>query len=334
MKKDKIRISTGSASVLGLEPHRKFLVKPTTCYVMTFIEGHCSANCGFCPQSRSSKSSLNTLSRVVWPTYSFNEFLEKFNKNNEKVLFKRICIQALNYPENVSDVLEIVKAIKKRIKIPISVAIPPLIKDDLIKLKKAGVNRIGIALDGSTPEIFDQVKGKGVNGPYTWKTHMSSLKLAVDVFSKGFVSTHIIVGLGETNRDILKLIEQMDKMGVLTSLFAFTPIKGTSMQNFRSPNVLNFRKIQLGRYLILNHNHLISDFIFNESGEIIGFNLNEKELKNIVDFGEAFLTAGCNGCNRPYYTSRPSGPIYNYPRQLTMEENYEIFRRLKGYVKK
>ena len=47
--------------------------------------------------------------------------------------------------------------------------------------------------------------------------------------------------------------------------------------------------------------------------------------------GDAFQTVGCPGCNRPYYNERPSGPLYNYPRDLTMEElnnEKEMIKRL------
>ena len=65
---------------------------------------------------------------------------------------------------------------------------------------------------------------------------------------------------------------------------------------------------------------------------MININIYKKELKNIIDDTDAFLTSGCPGCNRPYYTSRPSGPIYNYPRKLNESEKVEIYNLLKRFV--
>jgi biotin synthase-related radical SAM superfamily protein len=76
---DKIRVSIGSASVLGLYQSKRFKDIPTTCYIMTYKEGHCIANCSFCPQARESKSSVEMLSRVSWPVFPFQEFLTKIN---------------------------------------------------------------------------------------------------------------------------------------------------------------------------------------------------------------------------------------------------------------
>ena len=118
----KIRVSIGSASVLGLVS-KQFPVPPTTCYIMTYNEGHCVANCGFCPQARESKSSIEKLSRITWPIFLFNDFLTKLKYMPPSKKFKRICIQTLNYKENFKDIREIITQIKSVSNIYISIAI-------------------------------------------------------------------------------------------------------------------------------------------------------------------------------------------------------------------
>jgi biotin synthase-related radical SAM superfamily protein len=332
MTVDKIRVSIGSASVLGLYQNKKFEDPPTTCYIMTYIPGHCTANCGFCPQARDSISPTNLLSRVTWPIFPFKDFLTKLNYMPPPKRFKRICVQSLNYPENFEHLVEIITQIKKNSKIPISLAVPPLSNEKLNKLKLLGIDRVGIALDGASKKIFEDIKGDGVQGPYHWNDHLLHLKEALKIFSEGHVTTHLIVGLGETSADILKLIEDLNNLKILVSLFAFTPIKGTKLENLAQPNLIKFRKIQLGRYLMINDKKTMKDFTFNSKGELIKLNINKKELKNIVEESEAFMTSGCPGCNRTYYTSRPSGPIFNYPRKLYKHEKEEIYNLLQRFV--
>ncbi|MHA1489390.1 MAG: radical SAM protein [Promethearchaeota archaeon] len=331
MKIENIRVSIGSASVLGLES-TKFKVPPTTCYIMTYKSGHCSANCGFCPQARTSHSSSEKLSRVNWPVYEFKLFLTKLKYLPPTKQFKRICIQTLNYPDNFKDLTEIIPQIKNVSNVPISVAIPPMAKDNLRKLKNVGVSRVGIALDGVTEEIFKRIKGEGVNGPYKWENHFQSLREALEVFSDNFISTHLIIGLGETEKDVIYRIKELSELKILVALFAFTPIKGTKLENLNQPDLKKFRKLQLGRYLIVKKNKKIKDFVFNLKENIINFNINIRDLRNIIEDGEAFLTSGCPGCNRPFYTSRPSGPIYNFPRNLLENEKNEIYNSLKRFV--
>jgi biotin synthase len=332
VKVEKIRVSIGSASVLGLGSRVKFKDPPTTCYLMTYKEGHCNANCGFCPQAKSSKSSEEMLSRVTWPIFPFKDYLTKLKYLQPSNQFKRICIQTLNYPENFNHLMEIITQIRHNIKIPISVAIPPMSKDKLKELKLAGVQRVGIALDGTTPEIFNKIKGDDINGPYKWDQHFQKLVEALDIFSEGFVSTHLIIGLGEKEKEVIFRIEELHNLRILVSLFAFTPIKGTKFEDISQPSLLNFRKLQLGRYLIVYKEKDRRDFTFNTKGNIVRFNIGKKELKDIINDTDAFLTSGCPGCNRPYYTSKPSGPIYNYPRKVRERENEEIYNLLNGFV--
>jgi biotin synthase len=332
MNVEKIRVSLGSASVLGLGSIGKFKDSPTTCYIMTYKEGHCTANCGFCPQARTSKSSEKMLSRISWPIFPFKEFLTKLKYLRSSKNFKRICIQTLNYPENFRDLIEIITQIRIHTNIPISVAIPPLSKSKLRELKLLGVQRVGIALDGVTPEIFNKIKGDEVNNTYSWDHHFQKLIEALDIFSEGFVSTHLIVGLGETEKDVIDRIEELHNIKILVSLFAFTPIKGTKLENVSQPPVLSFRKLQLARFLIVNNQKNLRDFTFNMKGDIINMNINRNDLKNIINDTGAFLTSGCPGCNRPYYTSKPTGPIYNYPRRLEEMEKDEIYKSLISLV--
>jgi biotin synthase len=332
VKVEKIRVSIGSASVLGLGSMVKFKDPPTTCYVMTYTEGHCTANCGFCPQARSSKSSEEMLSRVTWPIFPFKDYLTKLKYLRSSKQFKRICIQTLNYPNNFQDLMEIISQIKNNINIPISIAIPPMSKDQLKELKLIGVQRVGIALDGTTPEVFNKIKGDEVSGPYNWDQHFQTLLETLEIFSQGFVSTHLIIGLGETEQEVITRIEELHNLKILISLFAFTPIKGTKFENISKPSLQTFRKLQLGRFLLVNKEKSQEDFTFNKAGAIVRFNINKKELKDIINNTEAFLTSGCPGCNRPYYTSKPSGPIYNYPRKVKESENLEIYDILHNFV--
>ncbi|MDH5792671.1 MAG: radical SAM protein, partial [Candidatus Bathyarchaeota archaeon] len=55
-------------------------------------------------------------------------------------------------------------------------------------------------------------------------------------------------------------------------------------------------------------------------GMVENFGVDAETLESALADGEAFRTSGCPGCNRPYYNERPSGPFYNYPRNLTPEE--------------
>jgi biotin synthase len=188
------------------------------------------------------------------------------------------------------------------------------------ELKNAKLDRIGIPLDLATEELFDNVKGEHVCGPYHWDEHLEALSVAVEVFGVRRVLSNLIIGLGETEEEAVGLVQRLMDMGVETGLFAFTPISGTVLSKEEQPSLDVYRRIQLARHLITRGIASIQGMEFDDEGRIAGFGVDDETMAGLLESGEAFRTSGCPGCNRPYYNERPSGPFYNYPRRLTAVE--------------
>ncbi len=322
-----IRVSTGTAIVLGLA-RGKLDAEPTTAYLMTYKLGKCTANCGFCPQARGSRSSAELLSRVSWPTFPTPGVLTAIGAGFRQGKIRRVCIQALNYPEVLAHLEALVKAIKKQVAVPVSVSCQPLNAANVELLAKAGVDRLGVALDAATEALFDKVKGKGAGGSYSWDGQFRVLAETLAVFGKGNVSTHVIIGLGETEKDAAQIIQRCVDMGVLPALFAFTPVRGTALEKNSPPTLESYRRVQLARYLIVEGLARADDMRFDDDGKIVAFGLQKEAIEEVVKSGEPFHTSGCPGCNRPFYNEKPSGPIYNYPRKISREETQEIVGQL------
>jgi biotin synthase-related radical SAM superfamily protein len=316
---EKVRVSLGSAIVLGLLSG-KLDAPPTTAYLMTYRRGKCLANCGFCPQARKSQGRADMLSRVSWPTFPIKRVLDGIEENAKNSGIKRVCIQALNYPEVFAHLQALVKAVSRYAKVPISVSCQPLNPENIRRLAEAGAERIGIPLDAATEKIFDRVKGVAAGGPYEMNKQLALLREAVEIFGRGKVTTHFIVGLGETEKEMVDIIQKCVDMGVLPALFAFTPVAGTTLENWKPPSIQQYRRIQLARHLIVHGAVRAEAFKFDGEGRIIDFGVDGQILRHVVWSGAPFLTSGCPDCNRPYYNEKPSGPIYNYPRPMCAEE--------------
>ena len=288
----------------------------TTAFIMTNSENGCIANCAFCPQARTSQSSPELLSRIGWPKFDFGQVLNKLDLGND---FERICIQSLNYPSVVDDVEQITKMLRMKISRPISTCIHPISIEDMQRLKNAGITNIGIAVDACTPELFDEIKGKIRHGPYRWERHMTAISEAVKVFGEGNATTHLIVGLGETEREAAEFLFTMAEQGIRVALFAFTGVKGTALEQKKQPSLEVYRRLQILRYLITGSKIERNQIDFDDKGSII-FNVNIEWLRQTLTTAMAFQTSGCVGCNRPYYNERPRGPMYNYPHALSPED--------------
>jgi biotin synthase len=256
------------------------------------------------------------------------QVIEEIASHTKSGAVKRVCIQALNYPNVFKDLLHLTKLIHSRSNVPISISCPPFNKPHLKELAKAGVDRISIALDAATEQLFKKVKGTETKSPYQWKQQHQALKQAVETFGKNQVYTHLIVGLGETEKEITETIQNCTDTGIQPSLFAFTPIPGTTLENKQQPPLETYRRIQLARHLIIHGKTRQENMKFDTEGRITDFGIPKTQLKETISDGIPFRTSGCPECNRPYYNERPGGPIYNYPRQPSQEEINEIMKSL------
>jgi len=141
----RIRVSTGSAIMLGLLKG-KLDAKPTTVYLLTCRKAKCSANCGFCPQARDSTGRADMLSRVTWPTFQTKQVVDGIERTAQDGSIKRVCVQTLNYPQVFDEVLLLVREIKSRVAVPVSVSCQPLNPEKMKRLADAGINRMSMTL--------------------------------------------------------------------------------------------------------------------------------------------------------------------------------------------
>jgi len=318
-----IRVAFGTGILLGLWKGQ-LATAPTTAHFLTYYDGRCGANCRFCPQARESTADPRMLSRVVWPRCGLEKVLAALKEDHSG--FGRICVQAVNYPGMVDVLCEIVGKVRGVCDLPVSVSCQPLTAGDVERLAAAGAERVGIAIDAATPEVFDRVKGGKVGGPYSWQGHLQALDDACAILG-GRVSTHLIAGLGESELEMVQAIQLLHDRGITIGLFAFTPIAGTPMANRHQPDLAGYRRIQLARYLIVNGLSRVELMHFN-GGQISDFGVEDDVLRKTIDSGEPFRTSGCPDCNRPFYNESPRGPIYNYPRKPTSEEITAIREQL------
>jgi biotin synthase len=211
---------------------------------------------------------------------------------------------------------------------PISVLISPTIieKEDLIAMKEAGVDKVGVAIDLATPELFDRYRGAGVSGPHRWQKYWEILTAGLDVFGKLHVGAHLMVGLGETEKEMVSLMERMWQMGVVNHLFSFFAEESSGLAARPQPPWPNYLRIQLARYLIEHERCCFDDMKFDGPGRIIDFGLAPDTLNQVINVGAPFMTTGCLGpdgkvaCNRPFGNCLPDVKQWNYPYTPNAEE--------------
>jgi lipoyl synthase len=330
----KTRLSLGSAVLLNLKT-AACDVLPTTVYLM--LGENCAGNCAFCTQARTRAESgsgdkkADQLSRVVWPEFPAKLILENLERYQDK--YQRICLQCLNYPEMVEDIQNFLTALGARgIDVPVSVSCVPVSSETMLKFKELGVDQLSCALDGATPQIFDRVKGEERKGPFGWQHYRIALRESRKVFGKAL--THLIIGLGETDREALALVDELNREGIQVSLFAFTQV-GELGKELEPPSPLRYHALQLVLRLLYQGSLNFHQLDFDAEGGLVSTSISFQEIKHILArpgswLRDVFSTFGCPGCNRPFYNERPSGPFYNYPSQPPLHETLDILGQLHG----
>lgn len=304
-----IRCSLGTAKVLGLK-RVKVDDLPTTAYLM--VGDQCRFNCAFCAQARESGARTDMLSRVTWPQFPEPDFLQGLKGKEAQSTFERICFQVVQDDEALAATRDWVLKVKERSPAPICVSAGPRSLEEIQELLELGVDHVSIALDAATSDVYAQVKDG------SWERRYRLLIEAAARFPAR-IATHLIVGLGESEAEMVHLIQDLYDRGITVALFAFTPVKGTRLEERAQPPLPHYRRVQAAHYLIREGLARSEQFQYQD-GRITGFGLPLPQLQELLLGGEPFRTSGCTGCNRPYYNEIPGETMYNYPRPLTEAE--------------
>jgi len=338
-----LRTSTAAAMTLGFIPGMFYRDAKLYCInLLLTYTGGCKANCAFCGLSREcgSEDEKESFIRVDWPIYKTDEIIEAMNKVPHA---RRACISMITHPRAYEDLCNVVEKIKNSSDILISALITPTLMDEekYVHLKEIGVDNIGIAVDASTPEIFNNLRGKGVNGPHKWDKYWQDVKTAVSVFGKNKATIHLITGIGESEKDMVETVQKSVDLGADPHMFSFFPEKESMMKNQAQPPIGKYMRIQLARYLIQKGYSNIERMKFDENKRITDFGIDNAKLNQIIESGEPFITSGCpdkNGyvaCNRPYSNSTPKqamkGEMRNFPFHPNREDIEIVKKQLKEY---
>ncbi|MHB1296674.1 MAG: radical SAM protein [Anaerolineae bacterium] len=304
------RVSSGSAAVLGLQSLRMD-VAPTTAYLM--LGQRCSRNCAFCTQARASHAHADALSRVMWPEFEAPRVAAALAAAFREGRIARACFQVTVSPGYLEDARRAVTELARVSPLPTCVSVAPRSIEDVRVLLEAGADKVTIALDAACERVYRSAK----NG--SWQTASALLEACAAAFP-GRMATHLIVGIGETEREMAERIQALVDCGVSVGLFAFTPVPGTAWAEREAPPLVQYRRMQAARWLIVHGLARAEAFTYDGADRLVGLGLPSDHLIAALADGEAFRTSGCPGCNRPYYNERPGGAMYNYARPLTPQE--------------
>ncbi len=341
-----VQMSTAAAITLGIMTGKMYRCACTRCLnlLLSYPEG-CRANCAYCGLARHREAERDyadrNFIRVDWPAVPLEKIIDKVAADGAASPFHRMCISMITHPRSDDDTVTVLKQWTDRISpeaIPVSILSNPttMVRGDVQRLHELGADIFTVALDAATPEIFDRTRGKGVQSPHSWAKYWEILNDARDIFGPQKFGAHIIVGMGETEHDVLTLVQQLVDMGGHSHMFCFFPEKGSLMDHLPATPRDQWRRVQLARYLIDYRGVNVGQMKFDGEGRVADFGIAQGELDDVINAGVAFRTSGCPGkfaedvsaCDRPYGDSPPSN-IASFPFPPNKGDVRKIRRQLR-----
>jgi biotin synthase len=288
----------------------------------------CSANCAYCGLAKKRPGLYKDKSfiHVDWPIIRMDSVITAIRQSPTYV--KRACISMITHGRALQDTLYLTGLLREHCTLPVSVLLAPTIlkRDNLSDIKSAGADKIGIAIDLATKTLFDRTRGSGVGGPHRWEKYWEILDAGIDIFGYPHVGVHLMVGMGETEKEMVNLMERLRNMRVRCHLFSFLAEKGSAMCDRPQPPWPTYLRIQLARYLLEETSLSGREITYDSHGRITGFGLSQHRMREVIRSGLPFMTSGCSGddgkvaCNRPFGNCLPQVQQWNYPYALNEEE--------------
>jgi biotin synthase len=340
-----VQLSNAAAITLGLEPGQMIRTSCTHCLnlLLTYPEG-CRANCSYCGLARHREENKSyaqrNFIRVNWPTVELDEIIEAVKRGDDQGQFQRMCISMITHPSSDDDSFEVLQKWQEQLShIPVSILSNPttLNYEDLVRFKAMGADIFTVALDATTPEIFERTRGRSVDSPHQWDVYWRCLEWAAEIFGPERFGAHLICGMGETEQEFLTVCQQIKDLGGHNHLFAFYPEQGSLMEDWPAVPQSQWRRVQLARYLIDYCEVRVEQMKFNDAGQVLDFAITQNALDALLNEGTAFRTSGCPGnqsedvsaCNRPYGDSPPTD-IRSFPFAPVEADIETIKRQLHG----
>ena len=304
--------------------------------LLNYAEG-CRSDCGYCGLARTRPGEYEDKSfiRVEWPLVETDELVERLARYESRLT--RLCISMVTHGLAYRDTLDITRRIRRRVGAPLSILVAPPTLDAgrLLAFKRAGVDMIGIGLDAVTEELFRSLRTEVPHGGLSWTDYWEIVEAARRIYGPWKVNCHTLVGLGETDRDLMDLFTRLLDRQVFSYLFCFNPEPDSRMGDHAKSSISRWRRLQLAKFLLEERGLRPSAFVYDDQGGLERISAPVGLVERVIDEGWAFMTNGCPGaggepgCTRPMGSWRPGEAPRDYPWRPGGEDLRAIHDQLR-----
>lgn len=335
---DWVRISYASAIVLRFRSGRFTQEFPFggINLLLSYDDG-CKSDCGYCGLARNRPGDYEDKSfiRVEWPLVRTDELVDRLARHEDRLT--RLCISMVTHGRAYPDTLDITRRLTERVRAPLSLLVaPPTLNEQRLRtLKEAGADMIGIGIDAVTEELFASLRTNVPKGGLKWDQYWKIVGHARDIYGPWHVNCHTLVGLGESDAQLMAIFERLLHQQIFSYLFCFNPEPDSRLGNRPKTPVERWRRIQLAKFLLEERGLDPSAFVYDDDGALARVRAPRALVEEVVHDGYAFMTNGCPssggepGCTRPMGSWRPTEDPRDYPWRPTAEDEHAIRAQLR-----
>jgi len=175
----------------------------------------CFMDCKFCPLPITPRWSRDTLGKML-------QDLDRFKIDDiDGIGFTAGIPAHLSGNKVALEMARLVKAIRVKIGPDIPIGVSPMhpSREVLVMLKASGANEVRINL-----EVFNFDLAKLLMTGKDPEDTLLSIADAVEIFGRGKVSSNLILGIGETDDDVIAGVVELAKLGAIATLYPWDPV--------------------------------------------------------------------------------------------------------------
>lgn len=304
--------------------------------LLNYGEG-CLSDCAYCGLARTRPGNYEDKSfiRVDWPLVETDLVVERMAALQERLT--RLCISMVTHGHAFRDTLDITRRIAAKVRTPLSILVAPptLNRERLELLKDAGADMIGVGLDAVTEKVFLERRTNVPQGGLKWSNYWDVIRWSREIYGPWKVNCHVLVGLGESDADLIDIFYRLKERQIFSYLFCFNPEPDSRMGAHPKSTITRWRRIQLVKTLLEEYELPRQSIRLDEKGALVGIEADRRQVESVVGAGLAFMTNGCPGedgepgCTRPYGSYRPSEEYRDYPFLPEAADLEDIRRQLR-----